>query len=388
MAFPLYTVARDARRIPSHHRLPVCRIQMQSRLLVLLGLQQQSKGHDRGWGTGSIDWLYDHGCRVLALMGGEPLLRPQFAHKVVNYAAKKGFWIYIGTNGRLLRPVVADRLPHARTSVFNFALDSWALQSSLPKAVEPARKNLEYLLRKQYVYGYMVFFNMNICRNNLDDVRQLTEYAHDHRVATDYHINETPMLEQDGHFKHLYDNPTYIRPQDWRDVDSLVDWLIEKNRVGYQMVNSIQRLKEIKAFVRMSSGLDLGEYGWNGDGSTDGTEAELLAGIPGIVQKPDGELQFAEWNCRAGQNNVIIRTDGTVATCFPMYGATYDWGNIDRPKFDQQQLAGMKKTCQQHCFSTLNHNLAYCYNDARVIKWLWSNVVKNKFQGGVRSFEE
>jgi len=23
----------------------------------------------------SIDWLYDHGCRVLALMGGEPLLR-------------------------------------------------------------------------------------------------------------------------------------------------------------------------------------------------------------------------------------------------------------------------------------------------------------------------
>ena len=48
----------------------------------------------------SIDWLYDHGCRVLALMGGEPLLRPQFAHKVVYYAAKKGFWIYIGTNAR------------------------------------------------------------------------------------------------------------------------------------------------------------------------------------------------------------------------------------------------------------------------------------------------
>jgi hypothetical protein len=40
---------------------------------------------------------------MLALMGGEPLLRPQFAHKVVPYAAQKGFWIYIGTNGRLLR---------------------------------------------------------------------------------------------------------------------------------------------------------------------------------------------------------------------------------------------------------------------------------------------
>ena len=30
----------------------------------------------------SIDWLNDHGCRVLACMGGELLLRPDFIHKV------------------------------------------------------------------------------------------------------------------------------------------------------------------------------------------------------------------------------------------------------------------------------------------------------------------
>jgi MoaA/NifB/PqqE/SkfB family radical SAM enzyme len=336
----------------------------------------------------SIDWLHDNGCRVLALMGGEPLLRPEFIHKVVYYAAKKGFWVYIATNGRLLKPDFADRLGDAGVAVFNFALDAWDLEPSLPKALVPAQKNLEHILRKQYVDGYLVFFNINICRNNLEDVRRLTEYAHDHRIATDYHINETPMLEQDDHFKHLYDNPTYIRPEDWREIDSLVDWLIEKNKAGYQMVNSVRRLQEIKAFVRMSSGLDLQEYGWNGDGiSGNGHQAELLASMPGIVQEEDGELQFAEWNCRAGQNNVIIRTDGTVAPCFPMYGATFDWGNIDQPKFDQDQLSTMKSTCQQHCFSTLNHNLAYCYNDARVIKWLWTNA-KNRFQGGVRSFED
>ena len=38
----------------------------------------------------SIDWLEDTRCRVLALMGGEVLLRPQFAHKVVDYAAQEG----------------------------------------------------------------------------------------------------------------------------------------------------------------------------------------------------------------------------------------------------------------------------------------------------------
>jgi radical SAM protein with 4Fe4S-binding SPASM domain len=169
------------------------------------------------------------------------------------------------------------------------------------------------------------------------------------------------MLEQDDHFKHLSDNPTYIHPPDWRRTDELIDWLIEKNRAGYQMVNSVQRLEEIKAFMRMGGkASDLKTFGWNGDGSGNGT-AKQIANMPGIVQDPSGELHFAEWNCRAGQNNVIIRTDGTVAPCFPMYASPFDWGNIDHPKFDNAQLADMKESCQRHCFSTLNHNLAYCY---------------------------
>ena len=337
----------------------------------------------------TIDWLHDHGCRVLALMGGEPLLRPDVAHKIVYYAAKKGFWIYVGTNGRLLRPEVADRLGDAGVAVINFALDAWDEKPSLPKAFVPSQRNLEHIMRKQYVYGYMVFFNINICRNNLEDVRLLTEYAHANRLATDYHINETPMLEQDEHFKHLNDNPTYIRPEDWRAVDSLVDWIIEKNKAGYQMVNSVQRLQEIKAFIRMSSGLDLRKYGWYGDGVVnDGDVEQMLTKTPGIQQGTDGGLHFSEWNCRAGQNNVIIRTDGTVAPCFPMYASSFDWGNIDQPKFDQEQLKEMKTTCQQHCFSTLNHNLAYCYNDARVIKWVWTQFVTNRLRGGARSFED
>jgi hypothetical protein len=30
--------------------------------------------------------------------------------------------------------------------------------------------------------------------------------------------------------------------------------------------------------------------------------------------------------------------------------------------------------------ATLNHNLACCYNDDRVIKWLWSNAIKRSFE--------
>ena len=345
------------------------------------------KGMSEDIARRSIDFIHDHGGRVLALMGGEPLLRPQFIHKVVDYAAKKGMWIYIATNARLLRPEVADRLGDAGAAIFNVAVDSWEVKESLPKAFVPIEKNVEHLLKKQYVYGYMVFFNINICRNNHEDVKRLTEWAHEHRIATDYHINESPMLDQSDHFKHLDNNPTYLGPEDWRAVDDLVDWIVAKNKSGYQMVNSVQRLLEMKTFVRMSSGLDLREVGWNGDGTgTNGDLSKALAANPGVEKGCDGSLQFADWNCRAGQNNIVIRTDGTLAPCFPLYPATHDWGNIDAPRFDYAELETLKKKCQQHCFSTLNHNLAYCYNDARVIKWLWQQV-KRGFSSGARSFE-
>ena len=105
------------------------------------------------------------------------------------------------------------------------------------------------------------------------------------------------------------------------------------------------------------------------------------ANMPGIVRDSESGMRFTDWNCRAGQSDVIIRTDGTVAPCFPMYSSSFDWGNIDTPKFDAQQLQQVKGTCQRHCFSTLNRNLGYCYNDARVIKWLWRQVVPTVYRG-------
>jgi MoaA/NifB/PqqE/SkfB family radical SAM enzyme len=295
----------------------------------------------------SIDWLHSTTCRVLALMGGEPLLRPQFVHKVVYYAARKGFWVYVPTNGRLLRPEVIDRLGDAGVAVFNLAVDAVDEKPGLPKALNPIRPYFEHLVRRQYQYGYAVFFNINICRNNLEDVKQLTEIAHDYGIATDYHINESPMLEQ-PHFQHLEQNDTFIHPEDWPRVDETIDWIIEKNRQGYKMVNSIPRLNEMRAFMR-------------------------------------GKLQ--DWNCRAGQNNVIIRVDGTLGPCFPMYSANYDWGTIENPRFDPAQLKEMKKSCQPHCFSTLNHNLAFCYNDRRVIQWVWRQALRG-FQGLTGSFQD
>ena len=84
------------------------------------------------------------------------------------------------TNARLLRPDVIDRLADAGVAIFNFAVDAMDEKPGLPKALNPIRKYSDYLIRKQYKYGYLVFFNINICRNNLEDVKQLTELAREH----------------------------------------------------------------------------------------------------------------------------------------------------------------------------------------------------------------
>jgi MoaA/NifB/PqqE/SkfB family radical SAM enzyme len=304
------------------------------------------KGMSEDTARRSIDWLHSTTCRVLALMGGEPLLRPQFVHKVVDYAAQKGFWVYLPTNARLLRPEVIDWIADAGVATVNFAVDAVDEKPGLPKALNPVRKYFDYLIEKQYTYGYTVFFNMNICRTNLEDIKRLTEIAHDNGIATDYHINESPMIEQ-PHFQHLDQNSTYITQDDWPKVDALLDWLIEKNRSGYKMVNSVKRLNDMKDFMR-------------------------------------GKVE--PWNCRAGQNSLIIRVDGSLAPCFPMYSASYDWGMIENHKFEVKQLTEMKKSCQTHCFSTLNHNLGYCYDDGRVIRWVLRQALRG-FQGVTGSFD-
>jgi MoaA/NifB/PqqE/SkfB family radical SAM enzyme len=299
------------------------------------------KGMTEEVARASIDWLHTTPCRLLALMGGEVLLRPRFVHKVVDYAATKGFWIYVPTNGRLMKPEVIDCLADAGVATFNLAVDAVDEKPGLPKALNPIRPYFEYLIAKQYRYGYTVFLNINICRNNLDDVRALTEIAHDHKISTDYHINEPPLLEQ-RRFTHLEHNPTYIQPEDYAAVDATIDWLIDRQRAGYQMANSIERLAQMKTFMR------------------------------GGHSEP--------WNCRAGRNTIIIRVDGSLAPCFPTYNASEDWGRIGAARFDAAQLETMKASCQTHCFSTLNHIVGYCYNDRRVITLLARQALHG-FQG-------
>jgi len=307
--------------------------------------QNQATGMTTEVARTAIDWLQDAGCRALAIMGGEPLLRPALIYDVVEYATNRGFFVYLPTNGRLMRPSVIDRLGAAGIATVNLATDCVDPKPGLPKALNLIRDQFEYLVKMQRKYGYTVFLNINITRLNIDDVKQLTEIAHDANVATDYHLNEAPMIEQD-HFGRAGGNDTYIRPEDWPVVDDLLDYLACLNRAGYRMVNSCQHLADMKRFMR-------------------------------------GEV--TPWVCRAGQSSAIIRTDGTLAPCFTYYSDATDWGTIRDPRFDIPQLDRMKTTCTARCLSTCQHTLGYAYDASHVLRWLGKQA-RNGFRGVTGSF--
>ncbi len=294
----------------------------------------------------SIDWLHSLGNRFLALMGGEPLLRPKFIHKIVYYAAQKDFIVYLPTNGRLMKPDVIDRLGDAGLGTVNLAVDCIDEKPGLAKALTPIRPYFEYLIKNMRKYCISVFFNVCICRTNMDDVKVLTELAKEYDIGIDYHIVESPIIDA-PHFKHLNENSTFLTPADYPQVDELIDWIVDKHGQGYKIVNQKKRLLQMKEFMR------------------------------GYIEP---------WGCRAGRNTLIIRTDGTLAPCFPMYSATHDWGVVGQPKFDKHQLTEMKKECELHCFSTLNHIVSYVYNNGRVIRWILKHA-KNGFTTATSTVE-
>src|SRR5207253_1562631 len=125
------------------------------------------KGMTEDTARRAIDWLHSTPCRVLAPTGGEPLLRPDFVHKVVYYAAKK----------------------------------------------------------------------------------DLATVVHDNGISDTIHINEAQMMHQ-RHFKHLHETEIDKQLHNYPVVDDLLEWLIDKERQGWKIVDSLPRLQNLKSIMR------------------------------------------------------------------------------------------------------------------------------------------
>jgi MoaA/NifB/PqqE/SkfB family radical SAM enzyme len=293
------------------------------------------QGMDLETAKESLDWLKSVGCRVVPLMGGEPLLRKDLVLDIMRYGAENGFFVYLPTNGYLLDAAFIDEMGKAKVAAVNLAVDCVAPRKGLPKALLAIEPQFRYLVQQQKKYGYLVFFNINIRRTNIKDVRLLTEIAHQNHLGTDYHLNEPPHgFTNQSHYKHK-DDGVFVTPDEYEEVDHLLDWLIDKQRRGWPMVNSIEHLQSFKRRMR-------GDVG--------------------------------EWDCRAGMNGALIRPDGTLSPCFDMITYDHDWGRIWEPKFNPADLAALKQRCKSLCSSTCYHTMGHYYSLRSLSEWVGKHM--------------
>ncbi len=279
----------------------------------------------------AIDWLKSIGCRVVPLMGGEPLMRAGFVLDVIRYGAKNGFFMYLPTNGYLMDRAFIDEVGAAGVAAINLAVDCVAPRKGLPKALLNIEPQFRYLVELQKKYVYILFFNINICRTNIKDAKLLTEIAHQNHIGTDYHLNEAPhsFVELD-HYKH-HDDMLSITPEQYEEVDELLDWLIRKQRQGWPMVNSVEHLKAFKERMR-------------------------------------GRMH--PWDCRAGHNGALIRPDGTLSPCFDLITYDHDWGRIWEPNFYEEELRAVKERCLPMCSSTCFYTMGHYYSPQAIPEWV------------------
>jgi MoaA/NifB/PqqE/SkfB family radical SAM enzyme len=277
----------------------------------------------------AVDWLHSVGCRVLAFMGGEVLLRKDFVLRVSRYASERGFYIYLPTNGVFLDEAFIDAAGDAGVDLFNLAVDCVDPIPGLPKALSRIEDQYRLLLEKSRERDFLVMFNINITPHNADDVEKLTEIAHRDRINCDYHIFEKPQKEM-PHFK-TDDGRMEFRPESHERLVALFDWLLGKYDEGYNIANPREYFVDGKRFIR------------------------------------DEPL---EWKCLAGKNTIVIQTDGRLAPCFEFFNDERDWGTIGNPKFDVERLEEMKRTCVPRCLSTCNRGTSYYYRFMPSLEWV------------------
>ncbi len=128
-----------------------------------------------------IDEMVDLGVFALSFSGGEPLLNPNTCDYIA-YAADKGMWTSMPTNGLLIRKY-ADGI--ARLDMLEVSIDSLNPErfakrrgiNGLPKIIE----NLEFVLTKRKPFTTQINAAVNL--ENLNDLPELANFAKQHDIV-------------------------------------------------------------------------------------------------------------------------------------------------------------------------------------------------------------
>ena len=120
-----------------------------------------------------IDQMEEMGTMMLALAGGEPLLRPDF-YEIVAYATQKGIKVGMTTNGLYITPECAKRLQELDISTISISLDGSEDHHDAIRGKNNWKKTVENIkIARKYCPKTKVGIRYTINSTNLHDYEEI-----------------------------------------------------------------------------------------------------------------------------------------------------------------------------------------------------------------------
>lgn len=123
-----------------------------------------------------IDEFYESGVVAIAFSGGEPLVRPDF-FEVVEYAAKKGFYLSLATNGTLLTKEMVKKIKDSGIEYVEISLDGFEKEHDEFRGLQGAWRKTCEGIRNCVEAGMDTCVATTVTKRNFRDIPKLLDFV-------------------------------------------------------------------------------------------------------------------------------------------------------------------------------------------------------------------
>ncbi|HEX59053.1 MAG TPA: radical SAM protein, partial [Methanomicrobia archaeon] len=246
-----------------------------------------------------VDKLADADVPILAFSGGEPLMRKDF-FDIASYAADKGMYVGVATNGTLISEDVAARMHDAGVKFVQISLDGASAEThDAFRGVSGAFEKTLEGIKNVVAAGDDIFVDVSttITRFNIEEVPKIIELCDELGVRWFMGFNFVPsgrgveIVEYD------------LSPE---ERETLLNTLLDKRDELQARGSSLDVLTTAPQFARVALQ------------RLKGDEEEIVVPTHFYNPRLSGKLQgLAEFigGCGAGRCYIAVEPDGTIMPC-------------------------------------------------------------------------
>lgn len=228
-------------------------------------------------------------CSMIALMGGEPLLRKDLPD-LVQYMSDLDIYSYLTTNGTLLNDNLIHKLCESELNLLEVSLDGIKPNDISKKTGDRLMPVIDKLIDFSNTYDTEISVNMVITKQNYNELDELLRKLAGKRVS----ITTGLYIPDISSRKNICDDPlAFSTPEDLDKLEKLSNKLIRLKKMGAFLIMSDSYYEKWVPFMKNIIQLN---------------KLSLLSKNNSYKMKP-------LWTCKAGKDFIEIDCDGRIRFC-------------------------------------------------------------------------